>query len=249
MKIEYMKFGHGLKTMVFLPGLTLQPISEMPRNFLPDYKIFSEDFTIYLFDYREDLPEGIGLKDLSEDVAEAIFELELNDIYLCGASLGGMMAQYLLIDHPQYFKKAALCSTVCKVGDDNRAFRWMEYAKKKDIISLIDRYMKDVYTEEYYERSIDVMISMYKDLSDVNLKDLIIRLESVKGFDLSDKVQKIGIPCLLVGSKKDKLFTYEEMKMTADKIGCDSYFYEGYFHKVYDEAPDFKEMVYNFYMK
>ena len=37
--------------------------------------------------------------------------------------------------------------------------------------------------------------------------------------------------------------------MTADKIGCDSYFYEGYSHKVYDEAPDFKEMVYNFYMK
>ena len=38
-------------------------------------------------------------------------------------------------------------------------------------------------------------------------------------------------------------------KETVDLLNCETYFYEGYSHKVYEEAPDFKEMVYNFFIK
>ncbi len=249
MNIKHMKFGNGPETIVLLPGLSLQPISETPHRLMSAYELFTEGFTTYIFDYREDPKEDLKLEDLADDAAEAIRELELKDINLCGFSLGGMVAQWLVLKYPQYFKKMALCSAASKVEDDNPAFRWADYARKKDIISLIDRFMKDVYSPEYYEKGIDIMITMYKDLSDENLRDLIIHLNSVKGFDLKDRLHEIRIPAKVFGSKKDRLFTYEEMKQTADLLGCESYFYEGYSHKVYEEAPDFKEMIYNFYRK
>lgn len=247
MNIEYMKFGNSPRTMILLPGLNLQPLSEMPRDFRNLYDIFADDYTAYIFEYRESPKEGLKLEDMADDAAQAIQELGLKDIYLCGVSLGGMVAQWLVLKYPQYFKKMVLCSTVSKINEDNRAFHWEDFARKKDIISLIDQYMKDVYTKEYYEKGIDVMISLYKDISDDNLKDLICYLESVRGFDVTDRLSQIQIPVKVFGSKKDKLFTLEQMKQTADLIGCESYFYEGYSHKVYDEAPDFKEKIYNFY--
>ena len=249
MNIKYMKFGNGPKTMILLPGLSLQPISETPNGLASDYKIFAKDFTTYIFDYRESPEKGTKLEDMADDAAEAIKELGLKDIYLCAYSLGGMVAQWLVLKYPQYFKKLVLCSTVSKINEDNRAFLWEDFAAKKDILALIDRYMKDVYTEGFYEKSIDLMFSMYKDLSDDNLKDLIVHLEAVRGFDVTSRLQEIRIPVKVFGSLKDGLFTYEQMKETADLLNCETYFYEGYSHKVYEEAPDFKEMVYNFFIK
>ena len=39
------------------------------------------------------------------------------------------------------------------------------------------------------------------------------------------------------------------MKETSDILGCESYFYEGYSHAVYDEAKDIKEKIFDFFLK
>ena len=51
----------------------------------------------------------------------------------------------------------------------------------------------------------------------------------------------------MIGSKKDRVFDWNSMKNTADTFGWDSYFYEEYSHCVYDEAPDFKTRLKDFF--
>lgn len=249
MNLKYMKFGDGPKNMVILPGLSLRPVTDAPQGVIAAYNIFSEEFTVYLFDYREEPETDLKIEDMAKDVADALNELEVKDIYLYGVSLGGMVAQSLSVQYPDLVKKLVLCSTVSKVDETTTTVRWKEYAQKKDIISLIDVFMKDVYTKEFYEKGIDIMISMYKNLSDEDLKDLVIRLNAVKDFDIRAKLNEIRIPVLVLGSKADHVFSYEQMKETSDILGCESYFYEGYSHAVYDEAKDIKEKIFDFFLK
>ena len=54
MNLKYMKFGDGPKNMVILPGLSLRPVTDAPQGVIAAYNIFSEEFTVYLFDYREE---------------------------------------------------------------------------------------------------------------------------------------------------------------------------------------------------
>ena len=55
--MDYMKFGHGDKTMVIIPGLSVDSVMKYFEAVAGAYAQMTDDFTIYLFDRRKDLPE------------------------------------------------------------------------------------------------------------------------------------------------------------------------------------------------
>jgi pimeloyl-ACP methyl ester carboxylesterase len=249
MNVKYVKFGSGPKTMVILPGLSLRPVTVTPQAVIDAYEIFATDFTVYLFDYREDPEKGLSIEDMADDVADALKELELEDIYLYGVSMGGMVAQTLILKYPGLVKKLVLTSSVSRVNPEGTTSRWLEYAKKKDIMRLIDAFMRDIYSPELYDQYIDVMIATYKSLTDEELKACVLRLQAAGRFDVTDRLSEIDIPVLVLGSLKDQVFSPDEMRLTADLLHCESYFYEGYSHAVYDECEDIKKRIYDFFMR
>ena len=233
--------------MLMIPGLSLLSVSLAKAAIESAYSIFNEEYTVYVFDGPEVIDETADLFDAAHDIYGMISELGLKDIYLFGVSAGGMISQVLALEHPELFRKMVLCSTTD--GDvNNEKFRiWHEYAKKKDLIALIDSFMKNVYSPEVYKANLDSAIMVYKNLSDEDFKYFLIKLKACREFDLKDRVSEIKVPTLVIGSRKDQIYSSELMEDMAKRIGCDSYFYEGYSHAVYDEAEDFKKRVYDFY--
>ena len=69
----------------------------------------------------------------------------------------------------------------------------------------------------------------------------------MKGFDLYDIVNN-KVPCLVLGSKKDKVFTVEQMNQLVKNMNADYYFYDDYAHSIYDECADVKDRIYKFFM-
>jgi len=66
MKINYLKFGSGEKTMLIIPGIGLKPICAAPDPVIEAYKTLTDDFTIYLFDQRNDLPERYSIDEMAD---------------------------------------------------------------------------------------------------------------------------------------------------------------------------------------
>ena len=249
MNIKYMKFGDGLKTMVILPGLSLRPVSETPQGVISAYDIFTKDFTVYLFDYREDPAEDQTIEDMADDVADALRELELRKVYLYGVSMGGMVAQILTVKYPELVEKLVLCSTVSRLTENDRMNDWLMLAKKKDIILLVDSFVKSVYSPGFYERSIDIAFSMYKDLTNEDLRDLIVRVEAAEHFDVTDRLHEIKVPVFFLGCLNDQIFSTDQMMETVHALNCESYFYDNCSHAIYDEEADIKERIYDFFMR
>ncbi|HAQ62906.1 MAG TPA: alpha/beta hydrolase, partial [Ruminococcaceae bacterium] len=70
-EMQYIKFGQGKKTLVILPGLSVQSVIPAAAAIEKQYEIFKNDFTVYLFDRRQNLPEVYSVYDMADDTAEA----------------------------------------------------------------------------------------------------------------------------------------------------------------------------------
>ncbi len=247
MKINYIKFGTGEKVMLIIPGIGIKPICAAPDPVIEAYSTFTDEFTVYLFDQRNDLPEKYSIEEMSEDVYAKIEELDLKDIYLYGVSLGGMIAMSLMAKYPKLIKKLALCSTMYK---GNELFdKWHEYAKAKDSYRLVESFMDNVYSKQFNEKFKEATLVAFKDISDDEFNRFAILDQALIRCDLSDDLDRIkDRDILFIGSKIDKVFSYEDMKGLCEKLQCASYFYDEYGHAVYDEAADIKERIKDYYL-
>ena len=111
LEMNYFRFGSGEKTMVILPGLSVQSVMGPAQAVADEYAVMKDEFTVYLFDRRTELPPDYNIYDMADDTAKAIKALGLSDIYLFGASQGGMIAMTVAILYPELVRKLALGST------------------------------------------------------------------------------------------------------------------------------------------
>ena len=248
MKMNYIQFGSGPKTMLILPGLSLRPVCPLAESIAAAYDLFSGDFTVYLFDRREDVPEDYSLEQMADDTVEKIRELGLKDIYLYGVSQGGMIAQIIALKYPKLIRKLALAST-CSYVQEGTVNEWASAAGKHDLEGLLKGFVTGVYGNAYFEQYRDAVFAAYGDLSEKEMDNFAILASAVNGFDLREEADKITVPVFLTGSRDDRVIPISLMEESVELLKAESYFFEGYSHAVYDEAEELKTRVYDFFMK
>ncbi len=248
MKMNYIQFGNGPRTMLILPGLSVRPVCPLAESIAAAYSIFSKDFTVYLFDRREDVPENYSLEQMADDTLIKIKELGLKDIYLYGVSQGGMIAQIITLKCPELIRKLALAST-CSYVEEETVNEWAEASRKHDLDGLLKGFVSKVYGAAYYEQYKDAVYAAYGDLSEDEMNHFAILASAVSGFDIRKKAGSIAVPVFVTGSRDDNVIPIASMEESARLLGAESFFFEGYSHAVYDEAEELKSKVYDFFMK
>ena len=117
--MDFFRFGKGERTLVILPGLSVQSVMGLADAVASAYQNMAETFTIYLFDRRKDLPPVYSVRDMARDTAAAFKALGLRDVCLFGASQGGMIAMVLAIEYPELVGKMVRCGSYgdgCRSG-------------------------------------------------------------------------------------------------------------------------------------
>ena len=247
--MNYIKFGKGERTMVILPGLSLKPVTKSAASVKSAYDCFNKDYTVYLFDRRSDIADSYSIDEMAEDTIAMFKELGPKDIYLFGVSQGGMIAQVIALKAPELIRKMVLASTTSafKTG---AAEEWLSFVEEKDAKKLTQAFAKMIYTPGTYKKYKPFLALIYKDMNEEDLRKFSVYAKACIDFDVTDRLNEIGIPTLVLGSRDDKLITVEEMELLQDKLpDGEIYLYDGYGHAVYDEAPDFKNRIMEFYAK
>ncbi len=250
-KMKYFSFGNGNKTMIMLPGVSLNSVMLSKDIIAKAYEMFTNEFTVYVFDRKLYMEEGYSTYDMAKDTIKVIDNLGLKELYVLGASQGGMMALYMGIIRPDLFKKINICASTPKFS--NNSFKLMnemvELAKKNMKYELVDSFCKLIYTKEFYE-SIKGALNEFSDtLTSNDIDRLIISINSLKGFDVCDDLNKIQCPILAIGAKLDPIMDNNDLKLIKDNCDSEIYIYDNYSHAVYDEAKDIKERIYEFFLK
>ncbi len=251
-KMKYCTFGTGSKTIVMIPGISLLSTMMFADTTAMAYKELWDDYTIYLFDRREDMPDIYSVHDMAFDTARAVKMLGIENAYFFGTSQGGMIIQVIAIEFPELVSKMVLGSTVsCVKNLESKAIlkKWVELAEAGNIHELNISFAEDVYSENTFRRFKRAISAMDRMVKPEDVRRFIIMSKGIHDFDIRDRLNIIHCPVLLIGSKKDKVFDLARMKQTVDILGCESYFYDDYSHCVYDEAPDYKLRIKKFFDK
>ena len=140
--MEYFRFGTGEKTLVILPGLSVQSVMGVADAVAEAYLPIQDAFTVYVFDRRSDLPPSYPVREMARDTAEAFRALGLEKVCLFGASQGGMIALVMAIEYPELVGKLVLGSSSAHVKEPQYRVleNWVRLAKAGDREGL---YLRD----------------------------------------------------------------------------------------------------------
>ena len=228
-EMDYIRFGKGEQALVMLPGVGdgLKTVKGMAAPFAFLYRSLAKEFTVYVFSRRVPLPEHMTTREMAEDLNSAMEILGLRKTAVVGVSQGGMIAQWLAVDHADKAEKLVLTVTMSRPNDTIRAVvrGWTEMAKHGDYRGI----MLDTAKRSY---------------SATRLKAAQLEAESCITHDCYAQLDRIVCPTLVIGGTDDRIVTGEASIELANGIPDSRLrMYEGLGHGLYEEAPDFLQQV------
>ena len=241
-------FGKGEKVLVMLPGLSLRTMEGAASPLAFTYRIFSEDYRVLFIDRSDPAREHGTIREMAEDAAEVLKALEIRDADVVGVSQGGMIAQYLAIDHPELVHKLVLGVTSARVNPviEEAVKGWISLAEKGNYEGIVEDMMPKLYSEQYmkkYRLLLPMLLKLVK-LSDP--ERFIRHAEAILTFDATEELDRISCPVLVLGGRKDRIIGPEGSEELAKRLGCPYHIYEEYGHSAYEEAKDFNSRILSF---
>ena len=250
-EMDYISFGKGRKIFVMIPGagdgLTTVKGLAIPMAFT--YRMFADDYRVYVFSRKNRLKEGCSTRDMADDQAEAMRKLGIAKAVVLGVSQGGMIAQYLSIDHPDLVEKLVLTVTLSKQNPtvQQALMKWIDFARQGEHKALMIDTAEKSYSENYLKK----YRLMYPLLGVIgkpeNYERFLIQINSCLHHDAYDNLDKIKCPALVIGGDHDKIVGVNAAAEMTDRIpNSELFIYEGLGHGLYEEAKDFNKRVLSF---
>ncbi|MBI9106637.1 MAG: alpha/beta hydrolase [Spirochaetales bacterium] len=214
-EIYYEIYGEG-EPVIFISGLGSD-------HTLWHWQVaeYSKEFQCIFFDNR-----GVGestisphylnedrltMELLSEDVAGLMEQLEIEKAHIVGASMGGIIAQYFALAHPEKVITLSLHSTLAKSSPlVNMHFKTqIDLLQRLSMGELLISLAPVIWAEETLTSRLDLLKefrSLKKDsVLPISKALYILQAHSCLYFDLLSQISKIDIPVLVTAGAEDIL--------------------------------------------
>ena len=247
-RMTYVRFGIGSRPLVIIPGLSLRSLhgSALPLAWM--YRLFCRDFQVYVFDKKETLPDPCNVSALADDVAEALRQIGIGQADVIGISQGGMIAQYLAINHPQLVRKLMLGVTLSRTNDTVRTVieKWIRDAEQGNYEAIVHDMTLKMYSEQYVHKYGWLFPVLMKTTKLTDPERFIRLAKACLTCNTYERLDEIRCPVLVLGGKEDQIVTAEASVEIAERLGCPIYMYDGLGHSAYEEGKDFNQRIYQF---
>ena len=257
-KMYFFAFGTGEKPMVVIPGLSVRNYKGMAYPFAFLYRMFAKDFRVCVFDRRTPVYKGITAEDIAEDIHFGMEHLGIEDAAVLGVSQGGMIAQYLALNHPEKVGRMVLAVTLCRNNPTivSAIDIWKEFARNKDFPGLCDDLFNRMYTAEYLRKNRLLLPVVTRLTKHMGAGRFLVLADACTTCDTYDRLPELKQPVLVIGGWHDNIVTpeasqeiYDQLLKRDPAIETELYIYEDGGHSVYEEAEDFDERVHEFLVK
>ena len=250
----YAAFGHGKRNLIVLPGLSdgLATVYGKALLLAKPYSMFFNDFTVYMFSRRNDLPIGFTIEQMAQDQLEALDKLGIEKTAVLGVSQGGMIAQAMAVQDPQRIESLVLAVTAPCHNEiiDERVNDWIGYARAGNHKQLMIDTAEHSYSPAYlakYRKIYPFLGALGKPKS---YDRFLANAEAILKCDLLDSISSISCPTLIIGGEQDEIVGPNASYDMHEQItGSELYMYPDLGHGLYEEVPAFYGQVYYFVKK
>ena len=248
MSIDYVVFGRGSKPMVIIPGLTFKRLRGTGITLAHMYRDFTDDFRVYVFDRRKDIPDGYSVEDITDEIYSAMKALSIEKACVLGVSQGGMAVQYLAVEHPEMVEKLVLGVTLSRPNPTMReaVAEWTALTENGDLEGLVLNSMRRGYPPEKFNKFRLIMPAIVKAGKPKDPTEFMRMAKACLTCDTYDRLTEIKCPTLVIGDRQDNIVTGEASVEIAEKMGCELVMFDGYCHSAYEEKA-FNKEVFRFF--
>ena len=245
---DYICFGRGGRNLIILPGLGdgLRTVKGTAAPMAWMYRMFAKDFTVWMVSRRDDLPQGHTTRDMAEDLKDFMDAANITQADILGVSMGGMIAQWLAIDHPHRVGKLVLTVTAARPNDilEEAVNTWLAQARSGDHTALMGDNLRRIYSKSYCRKN-SWMIPMLGVLTKPKSYDrFLIQASACLRHDAFAHLPRIQVPTFVIGGGLDKALGAAASAEIATQIsGATLKIYPQWGHGLYEEAKDFNAVV------
>lgn len=247
----YVSFGHGSKNLIVLPGLSdgLTTVKGKALFLKAPYKRFQNEYTVYMFSRKNNMPEDYTIRQMAEDQALAMKVLGIGRAAVLGVSQGGMVAQYLAIDYPELVEKLILTVTAPYANDivKDAVGSWIGMAKQGDHVHLMVDTAERMYSKAYLDKNRKLFPVIARFTKPASYERFFRNAYAIMEFDTREELSKICCPTLIIAGDDDNTVGNDAPYELNDRIPDSKvYIYHSLGHGAFEEAKDFYDRVYEF---
>ena len=204
--INYELEGEG-KTIVFVHGLS---------DSLAYWKVLSEnlknDYQTLIYDLRghgesSDDDRNTTIDLYQEDLYQLLKALNIENAVFVGLSLGGNVILDLAVNHPEMINGLIVMSSFPEHDEElKRIFDDFNNAIDKGFVEFFDTILPYTLTEDLLEEHKELLENLkHKAAKTANLEGIKKGINAGYGFDLTDKLNEINAPALVIAGEEDNL--------------------------------------------
>ncbi len=199
-------------------GSEMMMWDELIPYLLPYFKILQYDTRGHGSSKNSIGLEGYSIEQLGNDVIHMMDELQIGTAYFCGLSMGGLIGQYLGINHPNRFKKIVLSNTGAKIGNDERWNGRIETIGKNGMQAIVDDTMQRWFKEEF---------RIQKPEKVAETKAMFLRSDiegysncccAIRDADFRNQLQNMNVETLVITGDEDPVTNVEQAEFLVSKI-------------------------------
>ena len=249
--MDYIRFGSGQRVLIMLPGLgdSLRSVrgAALPMAIL--YREFARRFTVFSFSRIEPMPAGYSTRDMARDLFDAMGALGIEKAQILGVSMGGMIAQWLAIDHPEIVDRLILAVTCPEPNPVLLASldEWVAVAGKGDHGAFMASNMRRIYSEGYCRKNLWMAPILGLLTKPKSYERFFIQAEACRNHDTLALLSGVQARTLVIGGEQDQSLGGEASRVIAENIpGAELKMYHEWGHGLYEEAKDFNAVLLEF---
>ena len=176
----------------------------------PQMESLRTHFQVLRYDTRghggTESPAGsYTLEMLGEDAVALLDALKMKRVHFVGLSLGGMIGQYLGLNHAARLRSLVLCSTAAALPPDAQPL-WderIETARTKGLQALVDATLERWFTSAYLRKNAPMLGIIRRQFLATAPEGFIGCCEAIRRLSYLDRLPEIKIPAAILVGEDD----------------------------------------------
>ena len=221
--LPYLAVGQG-PPLVVLSGFSAEhaiPTGAARRFSLRPLTALARQFTVYLVNRKPGLLPGTTMRDLAGDYAHALERTFTGPVAVVGISTGGSIAQQLAINHPHLVGRLVLVAAACRLAPAGRRMqrdlaRYTLAGRPRRAWAATGPELAATTAGGHLYAALLLLFGPR--LTPKDPSDMLIVIDAEDRFDAAPQLHRITAPTLVVAGDRDRNYTPELFRETADRI-------------------------------
>jgi 3-oxoadipate enol-lactonase len=153
-----------------------------------------------------DVPEGpYTLEQLGQDALALLHVLDLDRVHFVGLSMGGMIGQYLALNHPERLHSLVLCDTAALMPEENQPV-WearIQLAREAGMEALVDETLERWFTPGFMKTRPEQVEVIRTQFLKTSVEGYNACSEAIRRLDYLERLSGIETPTLIMVGEQD----------------------------------------------